>query len=648
MCGIVGCLAYGEFADKNQEKVRQEAMIFFTTELLQLTQPRGKDATGIAVMFANCDYMGLKMGIPATDFISRYGNEREDYEGFLTVWRKKTTPAKIVLGHCRKPSTGGKAGAEDNMNNHPIKIGEIVGVHNGTLTNEEKIFERLGGQRDGKVDSEAIFRLIHKITNEGAEPFSMAAVQELTKRLHGTFSCLAFNGNNPYQAIGFLDGRPMVFALIRPLKLLLIASDMDYLKHAMWRYNKLARLYVGAALKFPPLRQGDLDTKTAPAMTNYMFDLRIDVGADTRLENVMEETKIVTADKIWGPATKAATGNAYGNQKQYSRHQGTGAAAAGTPAGKKTVAQVDARPASSPPQTSSPAISESSKAGMIFDKNSGKFVPATEEKKATEFGDVTVDVETGSVRDLHSEAWVMVSSEKKLTERPASSDLSLQETDKPVDSLISEKATLIDVEVKDPSGKQPENSGIIAVHKNGRLETAIKEEVDFTAYPDVVELADEAAKNEPSFSNAQEVADALEIRSVEVLQNMELQALANRIKRFYVRKAFYEGFVACLKDSSSADSAARNLLKRARGKNAKAQSAIRCLKSVLSLTCSLVNTDGGLMNRVEAVVTDALNEGQELRPEEIAKIIQSGSLPKEKTKVLLNGIQKVVDDKAGR
>ena len=156
MCGLVGALAYGEFEDKKMEKVRQESMIFLVTELLQLTQKRGEDATGITTMFADGDYTGLKMGISAIEFVSRFGEEHTDYEGFLNIWRRKKAPAKMVIGHCRKPSTTIKgAGTENNHNNHPIRVGDTLGVHNGTLTNHEQIFEKLGCGRDGKVDSES-------------------------------------------------------------------------------------------------------------------------------------------------------------------------------------------------------------------------------------------------------------------------------------------------------------------------------------------------------------------------------------------------------------------------------------------------------------------------------------------------------------
>ena len=45
-------------------------------------------------------------------------------------------------------------------NNHPVRHGRVVGIHNGIIENDEEIFERHGFERDAPgmtVDSEAIF-----------------------------------------------------------------------------------------------------------------------------------------------------------------------------------------------------------------------------------------------------------------------------------------------------------------------------------------------------------------------------------------------------------------------------------------------------------------------------------------------------------
>jgi glucosamine 6-phosphate synthetase-like amidotransferase/phosphosugar isomerase protein len=161
MCGLIGLIAYDVLATKRLEKVRQEAMIYMASELLQLTQTRGKDATGIVTMFDDCDYHGIKMGVSANEFITRYSDDKDSYTEFLKTWRSKNN-ARMVLGHCRKPSTGIGFDTINNDNNHPIISGNIIGIHNGSIDNADIVFEKLPDyKRKGKVDSESIFCLLN-------------------------------------------------------------------------------------------------------------------------------------------------------------------------------------------------------------------------------------------------------------------------------------------------------------------------------------------------------------------------------------------------------------------------------------------------------------------------------------------------------
>jgi len=65
-----------------------------------------------------------------------------------------STRARTALIHVRAATKGSEY---DNLNNHPIRHESIVGIHNGWLYNDDDIFEDLGVERYGEVDSEAIF-----------------------------------------------------------------------------------------------------------------------------------------------------------------------------------------------------------------------------------------------------------------------------------------------------------------------------------------------------------------------------------------------------------------------------------------------------------------------------------------------------------
>lgn len=67
---------------------------------------------------------------------------------------------KWVVGHTRWATTGDP---EDNRNNHPIRHGNVIGVHNGVLRNYEPILSVTGREVKGtEVDSEAIFAAVNK------------------------------------------------------------------------------------------------------------------------------------------------------------------------------------------------------------------------------------------------------------------------------------------------------------------------------------------------------------------------------------------------------------------------------------------------------------------------------------------------------
>ena len=122
MCGIVGALAFGKL-EKKEEALRREAIIYACTQLLQMTVERGKDATGVSMLFRDGNYTGLKMGIPSPDFIARYGETENDFEGLLKIAREYPKPLSVFLGHCRKATVGN---TYENVNNQPVKVGDIV------------------------------------------------------------------------------------------------------------------------------------------------------------------------------------------------------------------------------------------------------------------------------------------------------------------------------------------------------------------------------------------------------------------------------------------------------------------------------------------------------------------------------------------
>jgi glucosamine 6-phosphate synthetase-like amidotransferase/phosphosugar isomerase protein len=90
--------------------------------------------------------------------------------GASTLLRELVVPqdASDVLIHVRDYTKGHPT---IEANNHPVRHGEVVGVHNGIIVNDEEIFERHGFEREVpemSVDTAAIFALADAFGSTGS------------------------------------------------------------------------------------------------------------------------------------------------------------------------------------------------------------------------------------------------------------------------------------------------------------------------------------------------------------------------------------------------------------------------------------------------------------------------------------------------
>lgn len=138
MCGIAGF----QLSDEERAERRLNARAL-TNRLLRSIEHRGRDATGVAWPTNNQQYVVVqKAPVPASSFTPRN-----------SMWKG----ANSVIAHTRASTVGDPS---INVNNHPIRTGPVVGIHNGVVSNDWSIFKKLkdvGVERIGRVDSEAIF-----------------------------------------------------------------------------------------------------------------------------------------------------------------------------------------------------------------------------------------------------------------------------------------------------------------------------------------------------------------------------------------------------------------------------------------------------------------------------------------------------------
>jgi glucosamine--fructose-6-phosphate aminotransferase (isomerizing) len=150
MCGIAGYSLH-----RSSSVSRQLA----AQALLAAISERGADAAGYAYRGSDAELTVHKQRTGASVLLDQ-----------LSI----PDHATQALIHVRDYTKGHPTIA---ANNHPVRHGAVVGVHNGIILNDEEIFERHGFERDAprqSVDTEAILALAESTDS------SVSALEELT------------------------------------------------------------------------------------------------------------------------------------------------------------------------------------------------------------------------------------------------------------------------------------------------------------------------------------------------------------------------------------------------------------------------------------------------------------------------------------
>lgn len=145
MCGIGGWVAYGD-------KRPHQAMLEI---LMKELEERGKSASGVAWVNKWGDNTCIIKGpVPGSALVR---------SKIVQTHLPQISKATICIVHTRMPTKGA---VSSNKNNHPVfrTGGKYAVVHNGSISNDDAIFETIEGDesRQGEVDTEALVYLLNK------------------------------------------------------------------------------------------------------------------------------------------------------------------------------------------------------------------------------------------------------------------------------------------------------------------------------------------------------------------------------------------------------------------------------------------------------------------------------------------------------
>jgi len=227
MCGIFG-IALLQGHTINDSKIVKVML----RRLALQSEIRGGDATGVAFA-TDSDISVIKHNIGAKKFVEAnfYKKATELYLGEDLL----KSGLRIILGHARLRTKGTP---KDRNNNHPIVANRVIGVHNGTIQNDDYLFNEFIKtfpnvfKRKARVDTEIIFRLINHYKHHVG--MSMHdAISTSRKLLEGSYACAMLDAASPWMLYLFRGLQPTKVVFYQKRGFILFASVRAFINDAV-------------------------------------------------------------------------------------------------------------------------------------------------------------------------------------------------------------------------------------------------------------------------------------------------------------------------------------------------------------------------------------------------------------------------------
>ena len=130
----------------------------------------------------------------------------------------------VLLGHMRWRTRGDE---RISRNNHPIRAGDVIGTHNGTIYNADYLFRRFKLRRFAQVDSELLFRLAARAARSGQ--MDVEWFKEQLRRCRGQITAVLASRLDPETILVLKGNKPLELRINRRHRAVLYASDSAFL-----------------------------------------------------------------------------------------------------------------------------------------------------------------------------------------------------------------------------------------------------------------------------------------------------------------------------------------------------------------------------------------------------------------------------------
>ncbi len=216
MCGQVGII----FGKKRRRIAEREFLNEVFLRMLLHCERRGPHASGVALLQTDGQFQLFKRPFRAHRVVRD--------PAFGAVMDEVNNHTTVLMGHTRWRTRGSET---NSRNNHPIRAGNIIGTHNGTIYNADQLFCRFQLPRYAEVDSELIFRLADCF--DSAREFNCAGFRKALRLCRGQMSAVLASRHDP-RAITVLKGnKPLTLRYSRKHRAVLYASEPELIDSAL-------------------------------------------------------------------------------------------------------------------------------------------------------------------------------------------------------------------------------------------------------------------------------------------------------------------------------------------------------------------------------------------------------------------------------
>lgn len=234
MCGLNGMVF---LKGVKRDEATMNAIRFVFNELMVESQDRGHHATGIASFKRDGSFELYKKDKEAELMTTNDADYLNIISGF------DSEQSSIVIAHTRY-LTKGKA--DNNNNNHPFDIESVVGVHNGSVKNDDLLFKEYNFKRIGEVDSEIVYQLINHYNKEGITLDGLKKALVST-RMRGLFALAFVHKNNPDLLHLVKQDKPLSIAYWEEAGVMIFNSVGEYIEKAFRKMERMAWAFGGSA-----------------------------------------------------------------------------------------------------------------------------------------------------------------------------------------------------------------------------------------------------------------------------------------------------------------------------------------------------------------------------------------------------------------